>query len=92
MSEGVMAFSSNSLFLFSEETSVPYKGLQKGRRWDFELNDIDAITDAVPGIKYISGMLLAGRATNNIVCKDKYVSFSLRGFHSYYMKIYTQFL
>ena len=92
MSEGVMAFSSNSLFLFSEKTSVPYKGLQKGRRWDFELNDIDAITDAVPGIKYISGMLWAGRATNNIVYKDKYGSFSVRGFHSDYMKIDTQFL
>lgn len=92
MSKGVMAFSSNSLFLFAEKTSVPFKGFQKGRSWSMDLTDIDMVRENIPGLKYISGMLWAGSSDNNIVYKDKYGTFSVRGFHSDYMKIDTQFM
>ena len=33
----------NSGFVFSDRTSIPYKGFRKGRRWDLEMKDIEAI-------------------------------------------------
>lgn len=33
----------NSGFVFSNRTSVPYKGFRKGRRWDLEMKDLEAL-------------------------------------------------
>lgn len=33
----------NSGFVFSDRTTVPYKGFRKGRRWDMEMKDLEAL-------------------------------------------------
>ena len=33
----------NSGFVFSDRTTVPYKGFRKGRRWDMEMKDLEVL-------------------------------------------------
>jgi putative ABC transport system permease protein len=34
-------FATNSMFMWTQSTSMPYKGLPKGRGFNFKLDDID---------------------------------------------------
>lgn len=47
-------FASNSLFMSADVISKPYKGLPKGRRYNFELQDVEEIRREIDGLKYIS--------------------------------------
>ena len=67
----------NSGFVFSNRTSVPYKGFRKGRGWNLEMNDLQAI-------RQINGLEVV--AANNsrwgrtfIYEERKYIDGSLRG-------------
>jgi len=44
----------NSMFMWSQPTSVSYKGLNKGRRYTFKLGDVEAIKRNVEGLKIVS--------------------------------------
>lgn len=44
----------NSMFLWSQQTSMPYKGFDKGRRIEFTLDDAELLTKQVPEIELIS--------------------------------------
>lgn len=44
----------NTMFMWSRNTTKPYKGLPKGRRYRFKLEDVQAINDQVPGLRFIS--------------------------------------
>lgn len=46
--------SSNSMFMWSQTVSKSYNGLPKGRRYNFELNDVAEIKREVNGLKYVS--------------------------------------
>lgn len=48
-------FATNSGFTFSNNTSMPYKGFRKGRYWNIERKDIDAIRQNVKEIDVIAG-------------------------------------
>lgn len=58
LSNGVMrAFSglaTNSMFMWSRPTSMPYDGLNKGRRYNFRLGDVEAIKNQVNGLSVVS--------------------------------------
>ena len=47
-------FATNSMFMWTQGTSMPYKGLPKGRYFNYKLDDIEAIKEQVPYIKYVS--------------------------------------
>ena len=49
MAKGVKNFSTNSLFVFTGKTSIPYKGFQKGRSWSLENDDIKMLQSSFPG-------------------------------------------
>lgn len=51
---GFSGMSANSMFMWTQSTSMSYKGLPKGRRFEFRLDDVPAIKDEVPGLKYVS--------------------------------------
>jgi len=74
-------FATNAAFMWAEPTSVPYKGFKKGRSWNFENDDMEAILQNVPGVEYLVPRLQGGRQNtpNNTVYKDKYGSFNLNG-------------
>ncbi|MBQ0741424.1 ABC transporter permease, partial [Aquimarina celericrescens] len=46
--------SSNSMFMWSQTVSKSYDGLPKGRRYNFELQDVAEIKKEVKGLKYVS--------------------------------------
>ena len=46
---------SNTVFMFSQQTSIPYKGMKTGRWWNMRYSDVEQLK-RVPGVK-ISGAL-----------------------------------
>ena len=61
--------STNTMFMWTNSTSKPYKGLPQGRRYNFKNGDVDAIKREVDGLMYVSPRNQLGgfRGTNNIV-------------------------
>jgi len=51
---GFAGMSANSMFMWTQSTSMSYKGLPKGRRFEFKLDDVPAIKNEVSGLKYVS--------------------------------------
>lgn len=54
----------NALFVWTQKTTIPYKGYQKGRRYRFSLDDEKAIREQIPEANKIAPRLWAG---NNVV-------------------------
>jgi len=67
--QGFDGMATNSMFMWSQTASKPYKGLPKGRRYRFKIEDVEAIRLAVPNLRYISPRNQLGgfRGTNNVV-------------------------
>ena len=42
------------MFMWSRSTTKAYKGLPKGRNYNFKLQDVKAIHDKVPNLRFIS--------------------------------------
>jgi putative ABC transport system permease protein len=74
-------FATNAAFMWTENTTVPYKGFKKGRNWSLDNDDMIALRYHVPEIEYLVPRLQAWRqsGTNNVVYKDKYGSFQIQG-------------
>lgn len=47
-------FATNSIFLWAQNTSIPYDGFPKGRKMDLHLGDLEMLPKKVPQIDYIS--------------------------------------
>jgi len=43
----------NSGFVFSNRTATPYKGFRKGRRWDIEMKDLQAMSE-IKGLEVVA--------------------------------------
>lgn len=67
--QGFSGMATNSMFMWSQNVSQPYKGLPKGRRYNFKLDDVQAIKDQVPGLRFVSPRNQLGgfRGANNVV-------------------------
>lgn len=44
----------NSVFIWAQQTSVPYKGFLRGRSFNYENSDIGALQEAISEIKYLA--------------------------------------
>ncbi len=66
--QGFDGMATNSMFIWSQTASKPYKGLPKGRRFRFKTEDVDAIRQSVPNLQYISPRNQLGgfRGANNV--------------------------
>jgi putative ABC transport system permease protein len=73
--------SSNSMFMWTQTASKPYKGLPKGRRYNFDLDDVTAIKQKVNGLKYVSPRNQLGGfgGDNNVVRGLKNGAFNVYG-------------
>ena len=47
-------FATNSIFLWAQNTSIPYEGFPKGRAMDLKLQDVDMLQRKINEIEYIS--------------------------------------
>jgi putative ABC transport system permease protein len=74
-------FATNSIFMWAQGTSKSYKGLPKGRRVRFKIQDVAMLKDQVPELKYVSprNQLGGHRGANNVTRKEKTGAFSVSG-------------
>lgn len=71
----------NTMFMWSRNTTIAYKGLPKGRRFNFKLEDVQAISDKVPNLRFISPRNQLGGfgGGNNVVRGLKTGAFNVYG-------------
>ncbi|MGA9591438.1 MAG: ABC transporter permease, partial [Salegentibacter sp.] len=67
--QGFGDLATNSMFMWTQTASKPYKGLPKGRRYDFKLSDVEALKENVPNLRFVSPRNQLGgfRGSNNVV-------------------------
>jgi len=91
LKNGVMAdfgdFATNSMFMWSQRTSISYKGHPKGRWFSFKLDDVSALKSEVPGLKYVSPINQLGgfRGSNNVIRGTKTGAFEIYGHYPEYI-------
>lgn len=70
----------NSMWIRNGTTSIPHKGLPKGRRIEFTNEDYDLLREQFDGIEHVTGRYyLSG--DQMVVYKDKRLSFNTRAVH-----------
>lgn len=52
--QGFNGIATNTMFMWTQVASKPYKGMPKGRRFSFDVEDVSAIKDQVPGLRFVS--------------------------------------
>ena len=87
MNSQIEGFATNSCFVWTEQTSVPYQGLKKGRHWDMVNADIPVLINNIPEIQYLAPVLFGGGGTNNVSRNDKVGGFSVKGNYPSYNMI-----
>jgi len=79
--QGFGDMATNSMFMWSQGTSKSYKGLPKGRRYNFKVGDVRAIKDNVNGLRFVSPRNQLGGfgGSNNVVRGLKSGAFNVYG-------------
>ncbi len=79
--QGFGGIATNSMFMWAQTPSKPYKGLPKGRRYNFKISDVAAIKQNVPNLKYVSPRNQLGGfgGANNVVRGLKSGAFNVYG-------------
>lgn len=72
----------NSIFLWSQPTTMAYKGFREGRYFNLNNSDTKAMEENIPEIEYLSpGLQLGGwRGANNVKRGDKNGAFEINGY------------
>jgi len=78
---GMGDFATNSVFIWTRPTTMPYKGLPRNRRYFYRNDDIQALRDNIKEIALISPRLEGGgrRSGNNVVRNEKAGAFNVYG-------------
>lgn len=80
---GMGGFATNSVFLWSQNTTVPYKGFKKGRWYSFNNSDTKVLKEQIPEIESIAPRLQArfwqSEGQNNVVRGLKTGAFNIFG-------------
>jgi putative ABC transport system permease protein len=71
----------NSVFIWTQQTTIPYAGFPRGRRYYFDNDDVTALRHAVPEIRYLAPRIQAGgyNQTNNVIRGLKSGIFNIMG-------------
>lgn len=80
-------FATNSMFMWTQGTSKPYKGLPKGRYFNYRIDDVAAIKSQIPNLKYVSPRNQLGgfRGSNNVIRGTKTGAFEIYGDYPEYI-------
>jgi putative ABC transport system permease protein len=81
ITRGFGDFATNSIFMWTRNTTEPYKGLPQGRRWNFRNADIEAIRNNIREIEHIAPRQQAwgGEGANNVVRNQQTGAFYIYG-------------
>ena len=78
----------NTGFFFTDVTSEPYKGYQKGRSWSMQMADLEAVKEAFPCVKAISPEASVWSSEDkNVIYGSRGGSFSVKGVMPEYNEI-----
>lgn len=79
--KGFDGIATNTMFMWTQTTSKPYKGLPKTRRYDFRNSDVVALKEALPDLLYVSPRNQLGgfEGANNVVRGTKTAAFTVYG-------------
>lgn len=85
----IEGFATNSTFIIPISTTEPYKGYQKGRSWELNLSDIEAIKRKVKGVDMISPIssVYTYDGENNVFFGTKGGNFGMKGVQPNYNNI-----
>jgi putative ABC transport system permease protein len=73
-------FATNSLFIWTERTTMPYEGYLKGRSWHFTNDDTRAIRENIKEIEVVAPRIHAPHGENGLFVHGKNTgSFSING-------------
>lgn len=74
-------WASNSAFVWTQTTSLPYQGFPRGRWFNFDNQDIELIRRKVPGVDALAPRLQLGgwRSGNNVEYKGRTAAFTVNG-------------
>ncbi len=90
VSQGMGDLATNSMFMWTRQTTVPYKGFPRGRRYNFNNDDTQALKNNLPEIEYIAPRLQvfsAGENNNNVVRGERTAAFTIQGDYPAYKLI-----
>ena len=80
-------FATNSMFVWGQGTSKPYKGLPKGRRVQFKMIDGEILKEKIPELKIVSPRNQLGgyQGANNVTRKENTGAFKVCGDYPEYI-------
>ncbi|MDD3004725.1 ABC transporter permease [Flavobacterium sp.] len=84
---GFGGMSTNSMFMWTNSTSKPYKGLPQGRYYNFKNGDIDALKREFSELLYVSPRNQLGgfRGSNNVIRGTKTGAYNVYGDYPEYI-------
>ncbi len=87
--DGIKAFATNSAFFWTERTSQPYKGFQRGRTWNYKNADMQYIRANLSDVEYLSPRLFGPNTYggDNTVRGIKTGAFNIYGDYPDFYKI-----
>ncbi|MBB4118770.1 putative ABC transport system permease protein [Mesonia hippocampi] len=79
--KGFGGLATNTMFMWAQNTSKPYKGMPKGRFYNFKIEDVAALKTEIEGLKYVSPRNQLGGfgGNNNVVRGLKTGAFNVYG-------------
>ncbi|WP_066223588.1 ABC transporter permease [Formosa haliotis] len=81
-------FATNSMFMWTQRTSISYKGMPKGRTFNYKLEDVEALKSEIPELKYVSPRNQLGgfNGANNVTRGTKTGAFQVNGDYPEFIK------
>jgi putative ABC transport system permease protein len=90
VSQGMGDMATNAMFMWTQQTTIPYKGFPRGRRFSFDNDDTKALRDNIPELEYIAPRLQVfsrGDESNNVVRGERTAAFTIQGDYPDFFKI-----
>lgn len=86
--KGFDGMATNTMFMWTQATSKPYKGLPKTRQFNFQNSDVPALKEKFPDLLYVSprNQLGGHNGSNNVVRGIKTAAFNVYGDYPEYSK------
>jgi len=85
--KGFSGMATNTLFIWTQATSKPYKGLPKTRPFNFKNEDVQALKEKFPDLLYVSPRNQLGgyRAASNVLRGTKTAAYNVYGDYPEYI-------
>ena len=81
-------FATNTIFMWTQSTSMPYQGFTKWRNFNFRQSDVALLKEKFPELRFVSPRNQLGgfRGSNNVTRGDKTGAFNIYGDNPEYIK------